>query len=136
MTGVSLKALRVYEACGLVERPVGSRGGYDESMLDRLRLVLALRDLGWSTERIQRLLQQRNRNSIAQLLTRAVEDGTERIERCKRARAELVAARDRLFECSKCEKPEEACQVCAKDGVLDACTRTLLVRNGANGHAV
>jgi MerR family transcriptional regulator, copper efflux regulator len=58
-SGVSAKAIRYYETAGLVERAGRSNGNYrlyTEADVRVLRFIHRARDLGFSIDRIQRLL--------------------------------------------------------------------------------
>ncbi len=128
-SGTTLKALRCYEAAGLLDgRAAGERRGYDDDSFKRLRLVLALRDLGWSTRKIKSLLSDTRRDQLASHLAQAVRDATAQIERFGRVRSDLIAARESMFECARCERPDESCSECVETGKIGPIAGTLLVR--------
>lgn len=134
--GCSPKALRHYEAQGLFSpsRDAGQRR-YDDRVLARLRLVVALRQIGFSTSRISRLLSQRGRGVVPPLdaAKRLAEDLSEvtrhlgkRIEYYQRLRHELIATRESLSNCARCEDPQAKCDECVAAGRIGPMTRTLL----------
>lgn len=85
--GVSVKALRVYEAAGLVipERREGGWRHYGPACLERLHCVLALKALGLSLADIRALIDAPGTNlaSVLELQARALS-------------AQLLSARERL----------------------------------------
>jgi DNA-binding transcriptional MerR regulator len=122
------KTLRCYEAAGLLPRLGPGRGGlYDDTVFARLRLILALRELGWSIARIRALLGKPGRAEVAGALVEAVKALGERIVRCQGLRTDLISARESLFECARCDRPDVACQDCAVSGRLGPIARTLLI---------
>jgi DNA-binding transcriptional MerR regulator len=134
--GTTRKALRVYQAHGLLE-PVRSRGNrrYDNEALSRLRLVVALRKLGMSVDSIGILFAARDGEHVAgaaaSRLASELGDivclAAERIRELQKIRNDLVVARETLLSCRSCEKPATACAVCAEEQSLDPVAEMLLL---------
>ena len=59
MTGLSIRALHHYDAIGLLPPSSTTAAGYrmyDDAALERLQLIMLLRELGWPLEQIRRML--------------------------------------------------------------------------------
>lgn len=135
--GCTRKALRVYQAKGLItpDRGVGNRR-YKAYAFDRLRFIVALRELGLSVDKIGRILAAREdpgkrAGPIAHQLASEIGDLvpkiTERVRQMLRIRNQLVVSRETLLACSACTNPVESCSQCAESGALDATSELLLV---------
>ena len=134
--GCSLKALRVYEARGLLPRRLRTgRRRFDSADFARLRLIMALRSLGYSTGKIGRLLALRPTDyahvptaaqNLAAEIGDAVRDVSAQVELFQRIRQELIAARESLFNCQTCGSAGPRCDQCKADGVLGPTATTLL----------
>jgi DNA-binding transcriptional MerR regulator len=137
VVGCSRKAVRVYEAKGLL----GPRGAtrsrrYGPPAIDRLKLVVGLRQLDMSIDDIARLLSlhANGHNTVgeaAKQIANAVDETirltNERMEQLVKLRESLAASRDKLTTCAACPKTVEGCQECVSSGQLDATSRTLLL---------
>lgn len=102
-TGETVRTIRFYEEQDLLRPPVVSGGGhrrYTEQSLERLRLILDLRELGLSLGEIRTLLQLRSGcRTAAELAARFetvllghVEKARASLERLRRVQRELTAA--------------------------------------------
>jgi DNA-binding transcriptional MerR regulator len=135
-SGCTRKALRYYQDKGLIwtTHSKGSRR-YDEVAFHRLRLIVALREIGLSLEEIQALLElhkdhDRPAGPVAQRLADEVGDLVrlvrDRVEALTQIRHSLVAAREGMFACSQCDKLLTACGDCPDAAKLDPTSRILL----------
>ncbi len=95
--GVTSKALRVYEREGLVtpRRTEAGWRAYGPAEVERLHLVLALRDLGLPLKKIGRLIGEKHTDLLA-VLTAQQESLEAQRRKITRAIALLSAARTRL----------------------------------------
>ena len=104
-SGLSAKAIRYYEMAGLIRRASRSDGGYrvyGQSDVRLLRFIRRARDLGYSIERIQRLLDlwQDNDRASADVKRLALDH----IAEIDAKIAALMAMRDAVQEmASACE---------------------------------
>ena len=135
--GCTRKALRVYQAKALItpDRGAGNRR-YKAHAFDRLRFIVALRELGLSVDKIGRILaaredQGKRAGPIAHKLASEIGDLipkiTERVQQMLRIRNQLVVSRETLLACSPCTNAIENCGHCAESGALDATSELLLV---------
>lgn len=138
--GCSRKALRIYQAHGLISKPSKARRAcYDARTVERLRLIVALRQLGLSIGRIGALFKvsEEKRGGpaaalpLAHDLSEIVRAVTDRIELLTRIRRELILGRETLFRCAGCDKSAEACEECAENGRLDPVARSLILMDPA-----
>ncbi len=99
-TGLAPSALRFYERRGLVSSPArnGLRRMYEPGVIDRLGLIVAARDAGFSVREIGELLDANDELALRALLAAKVAELDERIDR-------LVAMRDRLSHGVSCRSP-------------------------------
>jgi DNA-binding transcriptional MerR regulator len=99
-TGLAPSALRFYERCGLVSSPSrnGLRRAYHRDVVDRLALIVAARDVGFSVREIGELLDATDEHGLRALLAAKVAELDERIGR-------LVAMRARLSHGVDCSSP-------------------------------
>ena len=98
-TGVSAKAIRYYETAGLIAPASRSEGHYrvyDEAEIRVLRFIRRARDLGFSIERIKRLLDlwRDKRRASADVKRLALEHAAEIDAKI----AALIAMRDTVQE--------------------------------------
>lgn len=134
-TGCTRKALRVYQANGLI-RSCQKHGAerFDRSSLVRLRLIVRLRRMGLSVERIREIIDIPSDSggnvpaALQEAVTEVIQEATARIEELQRLRNEMASARERLFKCSSCDRAMSACRACADNGRLDPMSEALLVR--------
>ncbi len=137
IVGCSRKAVRVYEAKGLL----GPRGAtrskrYGSQAIDRLRLVVGLRQLDMSIEDIAKLLAlhangHQTPADAAKQVTGAIEETVrlvdERVGQLSKLRSELLSSKDKLGPCTQCPKATEACRECTVASTLDPAARTLFL---------
>lgn len=133
--GCSRKALRVYQAHGLLAPSRGSgHQRYGPEAYHRLRLIVALRAIGMSIAEIATLFEVGPEEEIAGPLAARlqgeisdlVRDVTWRLEELVQIRQRLISARETLLVCSSCSRPRSACHDCATAGTLDSVSRALL----------
>ena len=102
-TGETVRTVRFYEEQGLLRPATVSDGGhrrYDESALERLQLILDLRELGLSLQDIRGMLAMREgcrtanefRGLLRDRLPAHLSRARERIERLRKLEAELRQA--------------------------------------------
>jgi len=136
IVGCGRKAIRRLQALGIIEPPLRARRpSYDNGTVRRVRLVLALREAGFSLAKIGELLRAREdaagpgdtAERVAETVADAARIVTQQIEELIRVRRQLVEARESLIRCRGCPRPAEACQGCVEDGRLDPLARTLLL---------
>lgn len=123
--GVTPRTVRFYEDLGLLDSARRSKGGfrlYDEGQVDRLRAVLALKEVGFTLEEI-RAYQEVAREGETALdvvanLRRRLDAGRrrlrERLRRLEEAMVDLERADRVLAGCSGCEGKsyDAACHDC------------------------
>ncbi len=99
-TGLAPSALRFYERRGLVSSPArnGLRRMYEPGVIDRLGLIVAARDAGFSVREIGELFDANDELTLRALLAAKVAELDERIDR-------LVAMRDLLSHSVSCRSP-------------------------------
>ncbi len=135
-SGCTRKALRYYQDKGLIwtAQSKGSRR-YDEVAFLRLRLIVALREIGLTLEEIQDLLELHKNGElpaapVAQRLAEEVGNLVrmvrDRVESLSAIRHRLVAARESMFSCAQCEKQLKDCPSCPDAEKLDPTSRVLL----------
>jgi DNA-binding transcriptional MerR regulator len=98
---VTTKAVRFYEAIGLVPEPARTASGYrdyDEADVERLTFVKTAQRLGLSLDEIREIIAFRDRGQqpcgyVAQVLDRQVLDLDRRIEEMRTLRDELACSR-------------------------------------------
>jgi DNA-binding transcriptional MerR regulator len=102
-TGNTVRTIRFYEEEGLLKPSVVSEGGhrrYTEDDLEKLRLILDLRELGLSLGEIRTVLELRSGCQTAaefavrfkQVLVAHIEQAQRRLERLRRVKRELTEA--------------------------------------------
>jgi cob(I)alamin adenosyltransferase len=108
--GVSVRTLRHYEAVGLlvpVERSDGGRRLYDARAVQRLRRILALRELGFGLQTIAEVLESDSRASLLKASRRQLERVEVELDVARRLRARLAEVVKSL-ESSAESAPNEA----------------------------
>ncbi len=119
------RAVRFYEAQGLIQSAARSPGGhrwFAQSELDRLRLVIDLRACGLSIEEIRTVLEAKDKGTTPQQSATAVQGllSTHMAELSRKALViqrlsrELGATVQLLDQCAHCEDPRglDACPTC------------------------
>ena len=110
-SGISAKMIRYYEASGLVPRAGRSAGGYreyDNSAVERLRFIRRARDLGFSLERVGRLLalwSDRERHS-SEVKAVALEHVAELEARTREMAAMIATLRHLAQACEGDDRPD------------------------------
>ena len=121
--GCTRKALRVYEARGLVRRADNAkRRPYDTYDVDRLRTIVTLREAGMTLQRIANILSlvdtrpggAQSAAAVAPALGNVVESLTEQIRVLQLVRNEIISSRETLWGCSSCDRPPVDCQACTR----------------------
>jgi DNA-binding transcriptional MerR regulator len=130
------KALRVYQARGLI-LPVCEVGNhrYDAAALERLQLIVTLREINLSLDEIAVVLRARDAVTGGDAARAAAADVDDLIDRINKRitglqtiKKDLETARGALDNCTPCERPPTGCGDCARDGSLEnQVARTLLV---------
>jgi MerR family copper efflux transcriptional regulator len=125
--GLSARAVRHYEALGLIE-PEGRSGGgfrlYGEGSLRRLILIVRLKEIGFSLGEIAEILPAGGRGAGDRMMVRRLRDAyADKVARIESQIASLQRARRDLSEvagmlecCMRCENPrlldEALCSGC------------------------
>ncbi len=134
--GCTRKALRVYQAKNLVA-PVREEGmsRYDATARERLRLVVMLRDAGFSLDEICELVPPVQEetdvagpmaNVALDRLSAMIIEVSERQRLLGQTRDKLVRARECLQICRDCPKPLSQCQDCVETERIDGLSFMLL----------
>ena len=99
-SGLAPSALRFYERRGLLTSPArnGLRRTYHPDVIERLGLIVAAREVGFSVREIGELLDTTDGPALRALLASKVAELDQRLER-------LVAMRDRLAHAVDCPSP-------------------------------
>ena len=97
LTGLTARALRFYEARGLVQplRTASGRRHYDAAALERLNLILSLKKAGLTLAQIHRLTAQR-RIDLPGLITAQLDHLEQQARRISAAQALLVSVKSRI----------------------------------------
>ena len=97
LTGLTARALRFYEARGLVEplRTASGRRHYDAAALERLNLILSLKKAGLTLAQIQRLTAHR-RIALNGLITAQLDHLEAQARRISEAQALLISVKSRI----------------------------------------
>jgi DNA-binding transcriptional MerR regulator len=134
--GCTRKALRVYQAHGLMNRPEKTwQACFDDTAVDRLKLIMTLRQAGLSIAEIGALLRTRDDRlggaadtlPLAAAVRDVVQGLNKRITELQGIRDQLAGAHEILLECMKCEHTVDKCGPCADERGYDPLTRALLV---------
>jgi DNA-binding transcriptional MerR regulator len=104
LTGVSAKALRFYEAEGLLAEPERTAGGYrdyPQDAVDRVGFVRQAQAAGLTLAQIGEILTIRDGGEppcphVAQLVDHRLVEVSRRLEELERTRTELLALRERV----------------------------------------
>jgi DNA-binding transcriptional MerR regulator len=94
LVGLSLRTVRHYEDAGLVSPAARTQGGfrlYDEDAVDRLRLIMQMKPLGFTLEEMRILIDVRSRLSDGSLPDDEAADLRERLAMYSVAASEKVA---------------------------------------------
>lgn len=97
LTGLTARALRFYEARGLVQpiRTASGRRHYDARALERLNLILSLKKAGLTLAQIQRLTAHR-RIDLHGLITAQLDHLEAQARRISQAQALLISVKSRI----------------------------------------
>ncbi|MDM7955941.1 MerR family transcriptional regulator [Blastomonas sp.] len=97
LTGLTARALRFYEARGLVQplRTASGRRHYDAAALERLNLILSLKKAGLTLAQIQRLTANR-RIDLHGLITAQLDHLEAQARRISEAQTLLVSVKSRI----------------------------------------
>ena len=93
LVGLSLRSVRHYEDTGLVKPAARSGGGfrlYDEEAIDRLRLIMKMKPLGFTLEEMRILIELRSRLSEVDLASEEAAELRERLAMFSVAATEKV----------------------------------------------
>jgi DNA-binding transcriptional MerR regulator len=112
-TGVTTKALRFYEADGLLPQPDRTAAGYrdyPDAAVDRVTFIRQAQAAGLTLAQIREVLAIRDGGEppcrhVAGLVDERLEEVTRRLDELERTRTELLALRRRLdgFDPAQCE---------------------------------
>jgi DNA-binding transcriptional MerR regulator len=144
-TGQTLRTVRFYEEQGLLASSAVSDGGhrrFDESALERLRLIVDFRDLGLSLQDIRELLMLRDgcrggadfRARLRAALPDHVAHARQKVERLRRLESELRHALASLDSPPRASSPCDCPAAVAVDGGTPRIVR-VLARGGSCIHA-
>ncbi len=127
MLDVSQRTIRYYEELGLIaaERTEGGFREFDENQVEKLRMILSLKELGMSLEEINKLIHLRQHGAtgaevtpllLEHLKERAAEFEN-KIEKYKQGVAELKSAIEIISGCTRCKNPAEevSCEKCVDE---------------------
>ncbi|HJK98369.1 MAG TPA: MerR family transcriptional regulator [Polyangiaceae bacterium LLY-WYZ-14_1] len=114
VTGCTLRTIRFYEEAGLLQ-PVSRNGGghrlFAERQVQRLQLILDLREAGLSLNDIKRLFELKRQcmspeeasAKMSHILESQVEEMQRKIRTLRRLRDELASTVSVISECASCE---------------------------------
>ena len=124
-TGKTVRALRLYEECGLLEPAKRSSGGfrlYSGGAVIRVRWISQLQELGFTLQEIRLVLkgweQQDSApaamSEVTELYQQKLTETRERIANLRALEAELASSLEYLQTCETChpEKLVESCSRC------------------------
>lgn len=128
-TGSTLRTVRFYEEAGLLEPASRNDGGhrlFADDQLQKLRLILDLREAGLSLNEIKHLFQLKGQcrspeeasTRLSELLGSQIDEMQRKIATLRRLREELASTVSVLTECMTCEDASFPSR-CPKCEVLD-----------------
>jgi DNA-binding transcriptional MerR regulator len=145
-TGNTVRTIRFYEEEGLLRPAEVSEGGhrrYTEDDLERLRLILDLRELGLSLSEIRSILEIRTGCQTAsefavriqQVLAGHLEQAQRRLDQLRRVKRELLAALTTISNELHAPGGEEQCPCAVADAAhAPRIVRVLARQAGCCGH--
>ena len=123
--GTTTRTVRYYEEMGLLERVRRSKGGfrcYSEEQLNRLEMILSLKEFEFDLEHIRLILHKRFddqtggelASGILQDLKSRLDEVHQQVDHYQRLKEKLTRAVDSLCRCLPCEcrEKERLCTDC------------------------
>jgi MerR family Zn(II)-responsive transcriptional regulator of zntA len=138
-SGCTARTVRYYERQGLLHarRSAGGHRLFSRGELERLTLIVHLREAGWSLEDVSVVLGLRERSGsdhgscaeLAGLLGDHIRRLEQRLGSLRRLRDDLVAARDVLATCRACTVGQDhvVCEGCGRVPDLEDLPRSFRV---------
>lgn len=127
MLGVSPRTIRYYEELELItaDRSEGGFRLFSEAQVEKLKVILTLKELGLSLEEINKFVHLRRPGAtgaeitppLIEYLTNKIKEFEDKIEKYKKGLAELKNVVSVMENCTECKNPaqQKGCERCVDE---------------------